>query len=263
MNWFIVAYFVVCICYGSIVNAIPAFYIIFVVVPVLLLLWQVLIVRARFQEPSEESASLLYERLEDGDWWRVFWILSVGHWSLSSHYVWGFWLFSGIVVVLLVILVSTALVELYRRRNVTLLVIGCIAFTFILLTLERDMYVVHYGVPIIGHFFEKPEYDAKYQVNIQPKDSNVKYKAIADIHVGGRSEEEEAGEDRYGNTRYAIVKYHDVWVKKVYLSKGRSISIEEQDEPLHLGDSVFVEDADGIKWYITLLNEPISDSKNK
>lgn len=195
LNWVIGGYIAIGFFYSAIVYTTPSLRIIFIVTPITLLLWQALIVRARLQEHSEEPASIPYELLEDGDGWRVFGILLIGHIPIASHYIWGFWLFSGIVVILLIILTSTASVEFYRRRSATLLVIGCIAFACTLLIWERNMYVVHYGVPIIGHFFEKPEYDAKYQVDIQSENSNVKHKAIADIHVGGRTETEEAGEE--------------------------------------------------------------------
>jgi len=244
--------------YSSIVKDNSSLRILFVLVPILLLLWQALIIRARFQEPLKESASPFYERLETGDWLRVFGILWIGHTPLASHYVWGFYLFSGIVVVLLIVLTGTASVEFYRRRTAIPILIGCLAFAYFLLSWERNMYVVHYGVPIIGHFFEKPEYNAKYRVEIKPENSNVKYKAIADIHVVGRTETDEYGEEDWlGNQISHTYTYRDVWVKRLYFQNGGSVEIQEQLEPLHLGESVFVKDAHGISWYVKLLREPI------
>ena len=49
-------------------------------------------------------------------------------------------------------------------------------------------------MPIVGHFLEKPEYHAKYMVEIKPESSNRKFQAIADIHVEGRTETEDYGE---------------------------------------------------------------------
>lgn len=57
--------------------------------------------------------------------------------------------------------------------------------------------------------------------------------------------------------RYATVMYREAWVKRLYLPNGGSVKIQEQDEPLYLGDSVFVKDSHGRKWYVTLLREPI------
>jgi len=116
---------------------------------------------------------------------------------------------------------------------------------------------VHYGVPIIGHFFEKPEYNAKYRVEIEPENSNMKYKAIADIRVEGRTETDEYGEDWLGNAISHTYTYRDVWVKRLYFPNGGSVEIQDQSEPLHLGESVFVEDSHGRSWYVKLLREPI------
>ena len=38
-------------------------------------------------------------------------------------------------------------------------------FACFLLSWVKGAYVIHYGVPIVGHFLEKPEYDAKYRVS--------------------------------------------------------------------------------------------------
>ncbi len=135
---------------------------------------------------------------------------------------------------------------------------------FFLLSWEKSVYVEHYGVPIVGHFFEKPECNAKYRVEIQPEkaiqlnDSSKKILAIADIHVEGRTETEDIGaEDNYGQSITQSFTYRDVWVKKLYLLNGRVLFIEEQDEPLHLDEPVFVRDSYGQSWYVKLLNEPI------
>jgi hypothetical protein len=262
LNWFIVGYYAIVIAisltshWRPIAEAKSFFDILFAVVAIALLAWQALIVRARFQDPLDEASLPFYERIEPGDWWRVFWILLLGHIQLASHYVWGFWLFSGVAIVLIIALVYTACIEYYRRRTVTTLLVGCLLFAFFLLAWEKNTYVVHYGVPIIGHFLEKPEYDTKYGVEVKSENSNVGRNAIADIHVGGRTETEDAGEDYFGQTRYLTTTYREAWVRKLYFSPGVSVDIELQDEPLYLNDSVFVEDSHGTKWYVTLLPRP-------
>jgi hypothetical protein len=80
---------------------------------------------------------------------------------------------------------------------------------------------------------------------------------VADIMVGGRSETYEAGEDRFGQSISETVTYRDVWVKRLHVSPSWIVIIDQQDEPLCLGESVFVTDTQGAKWYITLENEPV------
>jgi hypothetical protein len=258
LNWLICGYIALRIFgYSLIVDAIPSFRILFVVLPILLFIWQALIVRARFNEPTEEAVSHFYNRLETGDWVRVLVIMLIGSRPLASDYVWGFWLYSAVVTVFIAFVIGAISIEFSLRRTITTLVIGCLIFAGILLWLEKSVYVVHYGVPIIGHFLEKPEYDAKYQVEVESADSHVEYEAIADIHVGGRTETEEAGEDYFGQMRYSTTTYREAWVKRLYFPNGGSVEIEVQDEPLYLGESVFVEDTHGKKWYVKLLPEPI------
>ena len=120
------------------------------------------------------------------------------------------------------------------------------------------MYVIHFGVPIVGHFFEKPEYDAKYQVEIEPENSDIKTVAVADIHVEGRTETDDYGEEDWlGQPITHTYTYRDVWVKKLYLPNGETIVVQEQYDPLHLDEPAFVKDSQGREWYVRLLNEPV------
>jgi hypothetical protein len=264
LTWFTVGYYAIFIA-SSLINSWwsiklgnPFHDILFIVTPMALLVWQALIVHARSNESSKETASPFYERLTIEDWRRLFFILLLGQTPLASRYVWGFWLFSGIVIALVIFLIYTASVEYYRRRTWTSLMIGCLVFTFVLLVWEKDAYVIHHGVPVIGHFLEKPEYDAIYQVEIEPEDSNVKYKAIADIHVGGTTRTEEAGENYYGNPRYVTTTYRVIRVKKLYFPDAGSVEIQNQDEWMNdFGDTTFVEDTQGKTWYVKLLPEPV------
>jgi len=68
LNWFIGGYIAIDLFgYSAIVKANPSLRILFVLVPIVLFLWQALIVRARFQEPPKEPASPPYERIDTGD----------------------------------------------------------------------------------------------------------------------------------------------------------------------------------------------------
>lgn len=259
LNWAITAYIAAYMfAKAALTKAVPSLYLVFVVTPLVLLVWQALILLARWQETSTDVAASPHERVDTGDWWRLFFILWGGHRSLASEFLGGFYTFSLIAAGLLVALAFSASAEFYKRRTATPLVIGCIAFAYFILAWEKNMYVIHYGVPILEHFFEKPEYDAKYRVEISPGYSGTKYNAIADIHVEGRTETEDYGEeDRFGQSITYTYKYRDVWVKRLHFSNGGSVDIVDQSEALHLGDSTYVTDARGHKWDVKLLNQPI------
>jgi len=139
------------------------------------------------------------------------------------------------------------------------LLIGTLAFGYFLLSREKGSYVIHYGVPIVGHFLEKPEYDAVYRVEIEPENSRAKYQAIADIHVEGRTETEDYGEENWiGQSITHTYEYRDVWIRKLHFPNGGTAVIDDQEEPLHLGgDAEAVTDSNGRSWFVRLLNEPI------
>lgn len=260
LNWSIGSYIIIrFIGYYQIIKAAPSLRILFVLIPFALLAWEIILITPQITQRDEDETELpFYERIESGDWWRLFGITWIGYTPIATDYIFGFFLFSAFVFVLFGLLVFTVSVEFFRKKSLTPLAIGCLIFGYLLLTWEKNVYVEHYGVPIVGHFFEKPEYNTKYRVEVEPEGSNTKIKAIADIHVEGRTETEDTGaENWYGQPITQTSTYRDVWVKKIYLPNGKALNIDIQDEPLTLNESVFVEDSNGRSWYIRLLNEPI------
>jgi hypothetical protein len=245
--------------YSKIVTMAPSLKVLFVLAPISLLAWEMVLLQGRLAKGvNAASEQPFYERFESGDWLRMFWILCFGHRPMATDYQLGFIVFSGIVTALLCILAFTVSVEWFRKKRTTTLVIGCLAFIYFLLAWEKNCFVVHYGVPIVGHFFEKPEYDTKYRVELEPENSNSKLQAIADIHVEGRYETEDYGEEnQFGQSITHSYSYRDVWVKKLYLPNGGTLIVRDQQEPLHLGESAFVKDLRGRSWCVRLLNEPI------
>jgi hypothetical protein len=233
---------------------VPALHWLFVFVPLALLAWSVVLALRRLS-PADPPTSFPHQQLQPGDFFRVFFVLWAGHNALAAKHVLGFYVFSAIAALLLFFLITVVGIELFQRRRINGWVIGCGLFVYCLLSWEHHMFVRHYGVPIIGHFFERPEYDARYYVQAERESSNQKYRLLADIHVEGRSETDDAGEDRFGQTIFETTTYRDVWVRRLHFPNGGSVAIDDQMEPLHLGDSVFVTDTRGDKWYLKLLNE--------
>lgn len=259
LNWLIIAYFAFRIFGASyIIKAKESIYFVFLfVLPILLFVLQVVVVKSRFLEVPNTNKLLPYEYLEAGDWWRFFWLLLM-IWPIASQYLWGFYFFSFLAFIIFLVLSITISIEIYKKRKITTFLIGFIVFAGFLLYMEKDVFVIHYGVPIIGHFFEKPEYNAKYRINVQSENSNTKFKAIADIYVKERTErDDEAGYDYFDNPRSRYHTVREIWIKNIYLHNNVVIKIKEQDEPLSMGDSVFVQDTNGKSWYVEVLQEPI------
>jgi hypothetical protein len=96
-------------------------------------------------------------------------------------------------------------------------------------------------------------YDALYRKEVDPAYSGGRIKAIADIHVDGRTETRDYGEeDRFGQSITHTDAYRDVWIRKLYLPSGGTIVVKQQNEPLHLGVPGFVIDSSGRSWYVRL-----------
>lgn len=260
LNWAIGGYIALNVFgYSKIISGKPSLLILFALAPVALLLWQASFLRNRFlNHTSDKTIEPFYEQIDQGDYWRVFFILLFGARPLASDYLFGFYVFSAVVFFLVAFLIFITCIEYFRKKNLSPLIIGCLAFCYFLISWEKNMYVEHYGVPIIGHFLEKPEYHTKYRVEIAPDNSTRRFQGIADIHVEGRTETYDDGdEDRFGRSITQSYTFRDVWVKKLYLPNGGIAVIEQQLEPLHLGESVYVTDTHGNSWHVRLLNEPI------
>ena len=232
----------------------PEVHWIFVFAPLVLGIWTVLFAMRRLRDTPKPDVPA-HRRLEVGDYLRLFFTLWAGHWPLAATHLLGFWLFTCVVAILLCGLITVSCVDLFLKKQATPLVIGCGIFIYCLLSWEHHVFVQHYGVSIIGHFFERPEYDARYYVDAQPDGAGRKYRLVAEIHVEGRSEKEEDGEDRFGMPIFRTYSYRDVWVRRLHFPNGDSVAIDDQIEALRLGESVFVTDTRGETWYVTLLNE--------
>jgi hypothetical protein len=227
---------------------------IFVFVSLVLGSWAVFIAMRRLRDTTKNDVPA-HRRLERGDYFRIFFTLWAGHWPLAATHLLGFWLFTCVAAILLCGLITVLCVDLFLTKQLTLLVIGCGFLIYFLLSWEHQIFVQHYGVPIIGHFFERPEYDARYYVDAERDGAGPKYRLLADIHVDGRLETAEDGLDSLGNPTSRTYSYRYVQVRRLHFPNGDSVAIDDQMDDLQLGASVFVTDTQGERWYVTLLNE--------
>ena len=259
LNWAIWGYIALDL-FGSsqIANAAPAAGTALVLVPIALLTWQTALLKARINEQDDLTYNTpIYDKVQPGDWWRLFGILWIGHKPLATEYLLGFYLFAGIVVTLVGILAFTAAMEWLRKREFTPMFIGSLVFIYFLLVWGKNAYVNHYGIPVIGHFFERPQYDTQYGVEVESEHSMGSIRGTADIHVEGRTETEDYGEEGgFSPSTARSYMHRDVWVRKIHLPNGQLVMVAAQDEPLHLGESVILWDSQGESWRVRLLNAP-------
>jgi hypothetical protein len=183
--------------------------------------------------------------------------LLFGQHTLAGQYLVGFHLFTAVSLVVFLALLSIIGTDLWRKNVSSDRVLGCAVFAFCILTWERNTLVRHYGVPVIGHFFERPQYDARYYVEARRAETVRKLRLKADIHVALRSEVTEEAEDRFGQVFFSFNTERDVWVRRLHFPNGGSVAIEDQFEPLQLDGSTMVTDTRGEKWHLKLLDEPV------
>jgi hypothetical protein len=240
------------------IKVLPQAHWFFVGAPVVLWLWVGWLtsyhwrhtLRQEFLFPQDKP--YIYENIKSSDFWRAFFVLLIGYSPLGTDYFSGFWLVSAVVLPLIGFLITTVIIELYRKKELTPFVVGLAVFAYFAALWEKDCFVHHYGVPIIGHFFEKPIYDTQYYLEVRRRITSEKEKVIADIHVQGRTETEQEGEDEF-----RTYTYRDVFVKRFQLRNGEWRIVVEQFEFLHLNNPTFVTDQYGEEWYVRLLNEPV------
>jgi hypothetical protein len=202
-----------------------------------LFIWQLLILYAHFKSQGTLEQQLSLNWIEPNDAVGLFLILWTGHDPLVYQYLWGFWVFTGVVVTLLVVLLYKSAIELYINKSATNWLIGCLVFSCLILFWEKNAYVHHFGVPIVGHFLEKPEFNTTYRISLTPETSFRSYEAIADVQV----------------TRHKHgYRYRDIWIRRVYFPNGGSFT-PYISEPLDLGETVSITDQSGRMWSVKLL----------
>jgi hypothetical protein len=118
LNWAIFGYIALYLfCYSKIVSAYPSSVILFAFAPIALLFWQAIILSNSFRFLSKNDFYSFYERLDSGDYWRVFFILLFGSRPLASDYLLGFFVYSAITIALFTVLVFISCVEYYSKKK--------------------------------------------------------------------------------------------------------------------------------------------------
>ena|GEM_PF-1193975 len=223
----------------------------------LALVWEISIIIRKVSNSEGDSIfyeRVVYERVADEDFWRLFgglWVVNREIVTVSSG---AFLIFSLFTVPLLFLLVTIAIVDVSLQKMIFPRVLGWLVFACILFGWQKRGLVEHYGVPIIGHFLEKPSYNAQYYVEAGPANASAPHTLLADIRVQNSSVSYETGEDSLGRTTSSTYRERGIWIKRLRLPNGRWVKVD-QDEPLSLDDSGFVTDQEGELWRIKITTD--------
>lgn len=221
-----------------------------VAVAVVSLGWVLLIFWWRLTHLTDEAR--VYKRPTDGDYWRLFVVLWLGYGKIADLSPTAFFVMSLIAVPVLFVLVSIGLTDSVIEKSLTPRALGCFAFCYFLFGWQKSSLIEHYGVPIIGHILEKPNFDAQYYVEVRSEDSNNEYTLLADIRVESYSETEDAGyEDRFGQSVSHTFQVKDIWIKRLRFPNGGWVDIQ-QDEPITMDDGGYVTDSEGRNWRVKM-----------
>lgn len=149
---------------------------------------------------------------------------------------------------------TIAICDSVIHKMITPLTIGCLVFIYINVSRQEKRFLQHYGVPIIGHFLEKSNYNTQHQVKAKLGDNSDSLTLLADINVIFETKTFDAGVDRYGQEKTKSFKYRNIWVKRLQLPNGSWIEVASQDNPLSLKKGAYVYDNRGRIWYIQMTN---------
>jgi hypothetical protein len=235
----------------------PALATLFPLLPLGLLIWAT-IHAGRNLQPATPGISF-HERLQSGDFLRVFFLLWGSHNTIAASLP-GFYLYSAIAMVLFLFLVVIIVREFKRPhtyKETPPWRAGCLIFICCLLAWERNVFIQHYGVPVIGHFLEGWEYDARYHVMVRRDGSNAENRAVATIHVRRGTEAQDAGEDRFGLPLIESSTKRRIEVRRIHFGGGYvDITFSDHLFSSRDGEHFSAEDRHGGKWFITLLPQP-------
>jgi len=219
------------------------------------LFWALSIIMWRIKNTSEEK--LLYLKVLSSDYIRIFFICLLGYHSFATFSSKLFLLSLIFTVPFMLILFTIGVFECIKNKTITMIAIGSFLFTLFLFNAQKYALSYHFGVPILGHFLEKPEYTALYYIKLQPIESKKEFHYLAQIKVGNRPEELEYEDSNY-ETYTKTIWHRDIWIKKFQYTSSRWVEVVEQDEPLEVGSCVLIKDEYQREWYAEIADKNVN-----
>ena len=179
-------------------------------------------------------------------------------------FVWGYitisskisdYIFLVISILILLILLSISIYDWYLSRDFFSRSVYYLLIAVFVFNTVRGIIINYYGVPEIGHFFEKNRYSTKINVIISDGIKNKEYNVLADVCVDNSTDiDTEEGGGRYGEdvTHYSTTKY--INIKRLCFANSEWIDVS-QDELICYGDSGIIFDSYGRRWYVKVVKK--------
>ena len=194
--------------------------------------------------PRTTTIDELIERPNFNEYFKLFILLCIGQYSFDSFKIIGLLLYLAFAFFLIVISLLVIYRDYKKKRTYTTTILGNLFLVVCLLLCSKSTYSRIEGDEIIDSFFEKPEYRAKYYVNLFSETSKSKnYRLVADVHVYQETEE---GYDDKSHT------YKVISIERVYFNNGGYLYFD--DCLAKIGEKTYCTDQNGKDWYIELTN---------
>lgn len=176
-----------------------------------------------------------------GNYIKLFLLLFVIDLSPLSPF--GTFLYLSISLSMLLFCIIIVIREMITSR---LLAVICVHvfFAYFLMVWSIQSYVKTHGDEVIGSFWEKPNYRAKYMVRLHNEVDGKSYMLIAQINVMTEYYGDEGG---YGS-------YRCVFLEKIFWGGGRILEFQD----CILNESNYCTDEDGNSWRIELTQQKIN-----
>lgn len=220
-----------------------------------------LFVRFEFKHKTKIKLKTLEEIFSDdniGNYLQVLFIIFAI--NLSDFHPLGTWTFIGLYGVCLILI----FILIFKGWNLEsgngpIIIIFHLFIAYNMIKSIKNIYAMHYGSEIIGSFFEKPNFTAKYFVRIsKSSNSDKEYVFPALVNVVTRAKYiTYGGKDITGSddTKEKIIEEKYIFLTKVFFQSNINLIFNECE--LETGEKVLCTDHNGKDWYIQLTSEKV------
>lgn len=191
-----------------------------------------------------------------GNYLQYFFILYMQNFTYALPLV-------GVITICILSLTFLAIVAIIIKESIynfsllNLVIVGHLLLLYFLYSWTINNFRRNYGNEIIGSYWSKPEFEAKYYVDISRSSKSKKPRKVsAQLEVYSETiDDDYPTEDMYGNEFYKSSKENFVLLKNIQLDNGGTLEFEDCFLKLNRERSCI--DVNGSYWYIFLTDEKI------
>ncbi len=170
----------------------------------------------------------------------------------------GIWVQIGMYIIALLLIITVLLKEwAFKKELISLVIVGHLFLGYILYIEIEKTYIRHYGNEIIGSYWAKPNFKAKYIVNLaKSSDLQKAHSLPAIIHVFKESHESDyPREDNWGQEYYESYTKEYIFLEKVFFNNGKYLTFDDCN--LKMRNKSYCRDQDENEWLIELTEEKV------